>query len=264
MAEQSKIHALRSLPGLVPVGIATVAGIGLDLMTNMLTPYWPDAPHWVFAGLFYLGSALTFLPTMAWLTVKSWGTKTFGAVTAIWALLIGVPAGMKLENYFYPVGSNGVTTIQFGPRKRATVPPAPIPTYLHILFGPISIAPKEIQSANIEWQAIELTHSGVTPKYIGPAILSADPTAMDRLRCSMSVDFSDRTCFVPYSYKYLELVLSFDKPITFKNIRVSAAQGGETPKWDQVIMTETDAVLRFDSYPSDLLLNIEAVNEKPK
>lgn len=52
---------------LVPTAIGTLAGLGLGQMTNVLQPYWPEAPRWVFAALFWSGAALTFVPLPSWL-----------------------------------------------------------------------------------------------------------------------------------------------------------------------------------------------------
>jgi hypothetical protein len=101
-------------------------------------------------------------------------------------------------------------------------------------------------SQNIEWQAIEGT--GRQRKYNG---ISADP---DETICMFSM--ADK-CF--NEYKYLD-VLSFQKPITFTHIKVTVVQGDATPRLEQIIMTETDAVLRFSFYPTDRLLDIEATD----
>jgi len=64
---------------LIPTSIATLAGFGLSQMTNVLQPYWPDAPHWVFAGIFLSGAALVFVPFPAWLIWLGWKNgKNFG------------------------------------------------------------------------------------------------------------------------------------------------------------------------------------------
>src|SRR5712692_6082107 len=38
----------------VPAFIASIAGIGLDLMGNTLAQYWPDAPSYIWASLFWM------------------------------------------------------------------------------------------------------------------------------------------------------------------------------------------------------------------
>src|SRR5579864_2111919 len=42
----------------VPSAVATVSGIGLDLMGNILPAWWPDAPHYVWTGLFVMSSIM--------------------------------------------------------------------------------------------------------------------------------------------------------------------------------------------------------------
>ncbi|MFZ0496785.1 MAG: hypothetical protein WBE80_11925 [Methylocella sp.] len=169
------------------------------------------------------------------------------ASVALGALLFW--GGMVFQNWLSPAGItvNG-TKVELRPRKRTGAPvAAPVPTKVRILFGPISVPPKEMFSQNVEWQAIEGT--GYQQKYNG---FSPDP---DETICRFSL--SDK-CFL--EYKYLDLVLSFEKPITFKNIKVTMVQGGVTPYFDKAIMTETDAILSFSSYPTNKLLDIEATD----
>lgn len=136
------------------------------------------------------------------------------------------------------------------------VSPAPIPTFVRILFGPESVPPKEIRSQNVTWRAIEETSS--SPKYfLSNTIGTTDPDAFFCLSNPMSLS---EKCYI--TYKFLELVLSFQKPTTFKNIKMTAVQGGNVPAWTKVIMTETDAIIRFSSYPADKLLDIEATDEE--
>ena len=42
----------------VPAAVATVSGIGLDLMGNILPAWWPDAPHYVWTGLIWISGAM--------------------------------------------------------------------------------------------------------------------------------------------------------------------------------------------------------------
>jgi hypothetical protein len=140
-----------------------------------------------------------------------------GANIALAALLFW--GGMVFQNWLFPAGItvNG-TKVELGPRKRmGTLVAAPVPTSVRILFGPLSVPPKEMLSQNIEWQAIEGT--GRQRKYNG---ISADP---DETICMFSM--ADK-CF--NEYKYLDLVLSFQKPITFTHIKVTVVQGDATPK----------------------------------
>ncbi|QIP01521.1 hypothetical protein [Bradyrhizobium symbiodeficiens] len=60
---------------LIPTGFATLAGFGLGQMTNVLQPYWPDAPHWVFALLFWSGAALVVVPFPTWLIWLGWKNR---------------------------------------------------------------------------------------------------------------------------------------------------------------------------------------------
>lgn len=57
---------------LIPTAIATLAGFGMGQMTNVLQPYWPDAPHWVFAFLFWSGAALVVIPLPSWIIWVAW------------------------------------------------------------------------------------------------------------------------------------------------------------------------------------------------
>jgi hypothetical protein len=67
----------------IPAFIATMAGIGIDVMSNMLQPYWPDAPHWVFGFLFWLGFALTAIPLPLWGLAKLIGSTRAVVVVAL-------------------------------------------------------------------------------------------------------------------------------------------------------------------------------------
>jgi hypothetical protein len=169
-----------------------------------------------------------------------------GAAIALGILLFLGGMGFQSWRSVPDFSVNG-TKVELGPRKREAIPSTPIPTSVKILFGPTSVAPKELQSQNVEWQAIEET--AVTPKQFN----SGDPQAVDCL-----LYFRRDECWT--KHRMLELVLSFQKPITFKNVKIETLQGGETPKWTQAIMTETDAVLRFEYYPEDKLLNIQATD----
>src|SRR3954449_4811939 len=60
---------------LIPSAISTFAGLGLSQMTNVLQPYWPEAPHWVFALLFWSGAVLTVVPLPAWLLWLWWSNR---------------------------------------------------------------------------------------------------------------------------------------------------------------------------------------------
>ncbi|MBR0855690.1 hypothetical protein [Bradyrhizobium liaoningense] len=84
---------------LIPTSFATLAGFGLGQMTNVLQPYWPDAPHWVFALLFWSGAALTVIPFLSWLAWLGWkNRKTFsrrfrmilGSIILIAGCVIGI------------------------------------------------------------------------------------------------------------------------------------------------------------------------------
>lgn len=52
--------------GPVPAGLATSAGIGMDLTANMLPTYWPQAPHALIGFLLFSGIGLTVVPLPAW------------------------------------------------------------------------------------------------------------------------------------------------------------------------------------------------------
>lgn len=154
------------------------------------------------------------------------------------------------------------TKIAVGPRKReAAIPAAAVPTSLRILFGPSGVPPKELNSQNIEWQAIEQAYEGYQPKYsissMTGSLLGGQATA-----CITNSVQVDERCWEKYSYKTLKLVLSFPKPITFRKLAVEVVQGGKGTSWEQVIMTETDAVLEFRYYPEDKLIEIKATDEK--
>jgi hypothetical protein len=75
----------------IPAAIATAAGIGLDLMANMLSSYWPDAPHWLVGLLFWSGFLLAAVPLPVWMTIHFFraGQKTAAALTGfVWVIVI--------------------------------------------------------------------------------------------------------------------------------------------------------------------------------
>jgi hypothetical protein len=72
---------------LIPTAIGTLAGLGLGQMTNVLQPYWPEAPHWVFAVLFWSGAALTVVPLPTWLMWLGW--KNRKTVSRRWKMIFG-------------------------------------------------------------------------------------------------------------------------------------------------------------------------------
>jgi hypothetical protein len=242
---------------LIPAGIATAAGIGLDMMTNMLSLYWPDAPRSLIVALFYSGAALTFVPLPVWLIWLGWNNRRILTVCLVVGALVFI-GGMGFQNWLsVPISVND-TKVELGPRKRSAIPATSVPTSVRILFGPSSVKPKEMQSQNIEWQAIEGKATGSRARYSISAPYIGGPPDPQAAMCSSPIIGYDERCYTTYEYKYLDLVLSFEKPITSKKIKVTAVQGAK-PEWTQVIMTETDAVLRFDRYPADVLLDIEAV-----
>lgn len=73
---------------LIPTGVATSAGLGLGQMTNVLQPYWPETPHWVFAFLFWSGAAFTFLPLPFWLIWLAW--KNRRTCSRRWRMIFGL------------------------------------------------------------------------------------------------------------------------------------------------------------------------------
>lgn len=197
----------------------------------------------------------------AWLRARATDRRVRRSAAVLFCALL-FWGGMGFEKWLSPtIIPAGGTKVDLGPRKRSAIPAAPIPTSLRILFGPGSVSPKEMRSENVEWQAIEQTASGHTQKYTF-STLSLGSYDAQAAACLGNSNIYDDKCWVQYSYKYLELVLSFEKPITFKNLRVSVVQGDDLPKWTKVIMTETDAVLKFRYYPSDTLIDIEATDEE--
>ena len=131
------------------------------------------------------------------------------------------------------------------------------------MFGPEGVPPKEIQSQNIKWQAIEQKFEGYEQKYT-PFSMTGMPYDAQAAACRNNSTQIDERCWQKYSYRTLKLVLSFPKPITFKKIAVGTVQGGSAPYWEQAVMTETDAVLEFSRYPEDKLLDIKVVDEEAK
>jgi hypothetical protein len=114
---------------LIPAGIATTAGIGLDMTTNMLQPYWPDAPHWLFATLFWSGPAL-ILPLPSWLVWLIWKTRKalnsrqivaggfavastcyVGGIIWLWIIAAG---GMTVQTQAHPASVASKTFPGFG------------------------------------------------------------------------------------------------------------------------------------------------------
>jgi hypothetical protein len=57
----------------------------------------------------------------------------------------------------------------------------------------------------------------------------------------------------------LDLVLSFRRAISFEHFKITALQG-KPPDWKLTIMTPTDAIISFDYYPENAVLEIEAVD----
>jgi hypothetical protein len=53
----------------VPAAVASLAGIGLDLVGNSLDHTWPGAPHWLWAAITIVGLVMTFAFPM-WLAWK--------------------------------------------------------------------------------------------------------------------------------------------------------------------------------------------------
>jgi hypothetical protein len=167
------------------------------------------------------------------------------AVAAAVTLFVGAP----LASYHLTGTEFEVKLI---PRSHDTEKPAAVHTSAQILFGPLTTTPKTIASQNIEWRAIERTAS-VRKYTMANTILGADPEASECMMGSMA-----NKCFS--SYKYLEMVISFTRPITYKTLKIVKLQGENVPKWKQVIMTETDAVISFDYYPSNTIMEVEATD----
>jgi len=242
------------------VGSAILVCIEIGLQVSGLTNLLLAITLWGIAALlffYWLSHFKLFIRVRAWARKQaSKPLVRYGSIIVVGCLLF--LGGIGFQNWLSPFISTTGTKVELGPRKRAAIPAAPIPTSLRILFGPASVAPKELQSKNVEWQAIEGTASA--PKYAN-ALISMSPS-QQALACTFNPYTDPDACFV--RYKTLELVLSFEKPVTFKKIKIEAIQGGEVPRWKQVILTETDAVLRFDSYPADKLLDIEVTDEDAK
>jgi hypothetical protein len=82
----------------IPAGLATAGGLGADLMANMLSSYWPDAPHWLVGILFWLGFCLTFIPLPFWCVLKLFRSgRTIYGICAGFVVLVSL---ISLASFF--------------------------------------------------------------------------------------------------------------------------------------------------------------------
>jgi hypothetical protein len=72
----------------IPAVIGTLAGVGLDMTTNMLASYWPDAPHWLVATLFWAGPTLIVVPLPSWLLWLAWTKRN--TMSGRWRMIVGL------------------------------------------------------------------------------------------------------------------------------------------------------------------------------
>jgi len=132
----------------VPAAIATAAGIGMDLMANMLSPYWPDAPHWMFGVLFWTGVVLTVLPFPMWVIWKClhYGQYLLGCLIAaissiIFIMLIfflGLPHESKGNPIIFAECNYGLWPSAYPPNGRiyfTNIQSSSAPSSLGYFFG---------------------------------------------------------------------------------------------------------------------------------
>jgi hypothetical protein len=128
-----------------------------------------------------------------------------------------------------------------------TPAPAAIPTYIRFIFGNAQSAPQMLEAKNVKWQSsnYETSYYATTSSVV---MESACPDGTKPIvgQCRFT------------STKLL-LLLSFDTPITFNKIKIDA-HGGNIPKWENRLMTQSYAVIWFDDYPIGMVLDIEAID----
>jgi hypothetical protein len=100
---------------LIPAGIFTAAGLGIGQMTNVLPQYWPQAPHWVYAFLFWSGAALTTIPLPSWLVWLGWKNRT--SITQRHTMIFGI----VLVVVGCAIGVVGLSIISFGENQKPRV-----------------------------------------------------------------------------------------------------------------------------------------------
>jgi hypothetical protein len=135
--------------------------------------------------------------------------------------------------------------------------PTSIPTSMLILFGGGADAPKVLEAKNTKWQFFSYDYYSYVPTDI------TLPTNVAEKQCGVDgtpanyFGVMGRPLNCQYKSKKLIILLSFEKPVTFRKLKIDAG-GKAFTSWKQEAMTESYAVLAFEYYPTGSLLNIEA------
>jgi len=148
-------------------------------------------------------------------------------------------------------------TIKPAPTEQATA----VPTSMRILFGGKDDAPKGLEARNIKWQVFTYDYYSYAPIQLPMTMIAPYNTYPADKQCGIDGVPTGYTAvgpsFCQYKSKKISLLLSFERPVTFKKLKIESAAKPVT-SWKQEAMTETYAVVAFDSYPVGLLLDIDA------
>jgi hypothetical protein len=131
-----------------------------------------------------------------------------------------------------------------------------VTTSLRLQFNAAGDA-TEIDAKNIKWRAINPEQTDIAENSI--LFGSCPPgNATFSTGSSLQLGGSNKTICVSKTKTWV-IVLSFENSIPFRKIRLNA-HGADLPKWENVSMTETSALLWFHGELKNMVLDIIPVN----
>ena len=136
--------------------------------------------------------------------------------------------------------------------------PTEVPSSVRLLIPPTG-EPKELEKANVLWQAFPLESTGWSPAFRGILDL-AETDARKRIYGECVNGKAPNTLgLCEYRSKSLVVLLQFEKPTIYKNLEISIS-GQESPQFKIEAMTSTYAVISFPYYPSNQLIDVKTAN----
>jgi hypothetical protein len=167
-------------------------------------------------------------------------------VAALFVALLALAAVPYVEQRRFPYAY----LLGIGPNPPAA-PNEFTPTSLRLQFNSLGARPHEIDAKNIKWvltpteEFISLKEGNTCPS---PSILGTP-----------NLTFCTPTPPTAVTARNWFLFLSFSAPIAAKKIELDS-HGAKLPKWDEIELTDKQAVLRFHDNLPPMILDIRASN----
>jgi hypothetical protein len=220
-------------------------GIGLALViaalpVHLTWVFWQKAKTWLTAGQIRDIGAIAVSP-------KWW----FGAVLVLVWVLVTMPIVSAPRWPSWPFSKAELATL---------------PTTLKLQFNALGMKPEEISANNIHWAVASYDEQRKeTPdrKYV----CDTEPPPNYGLGTSSLIigGQGQPNCAYRDIPSYHEVIntilfLTFDRPISAKDVKLNAHHGAQLPKWDKDTLNSGLATIYFHGDMANLILDVEVVN----